>query len=248
MVRTLLVRGMLVGLVAGVLAFGFARLFGVPEVDLAIAFEEQLSEARGEAPETELVSRAVQSGMGLFAAATVYGTALGGLFALVFAAACGRVGNLSPRATAALLAAAGFVSLVVIPGLKYPGNPPAVGDPETIAYRTGLYFLMILVSVTAVIAAIRIGAGSVLRYGTWNAALIGSAVFLGAIAAVSLLLPDVNEVSDQFPAAVLWRFRIASLGMQFVLWLTIGVLFGVAAERALTRRGESHSATAGATP
>lgn len=37
---SLLYRGMLVGLVAGLIAFGFARLYGEPYVDRAIAFEE----------------------------------------------------------------------------------------------------------------------------------------------------------------------------------------------------------------
>jgi hypothetical protein len=39
MIKTLLVRGMAVGIVAGLLAFGFSSLFGEPSVDRAIAFE-----------------------------------------------------------------------------------------------------------------------------------------------------------------------------------------------------------------
>jgi hypothetical protein len=73
------------------------------------------------------------------------------LFALVFAFAHGRIGSLPPRATAALLAVAAFVSLVLVPGLKYPANPPAVGDPGTIGSRTALFFTMIVISVAALI-------------------------------------------------------------------------------------------------
>ena len=57
MVGNLLLRGMLVGVLAGLLAFGLARIFGEPQVDRAIAFEEQMNQAKGEAPEPELVSR-----------------------------------------------------------------------------------------------------------------------------------------------------------------------------------------------
>lgn len=236
MVRTLLMRGMLIGFIAGLLAFGFAKLIGEPQIDRAIAFENQMNQAKGEAPETELVSRAVQSSIGLFAGVVVYGTALGGLFALVFAFAYGRAGLLSPRGTAALLACIGFIAIVAVPALKYPPNPPAVGEPETIGYRSELYFLMILISITAAIAATAIRRGLVSRFGSWNAALIGAAAFIVMVAVAQLLLPGIDEVPDQFPAVVLWRFRIASLGIEFVLWTAIGLLFGIAAERTLAEQ------------
>ena len=236
MVRTLLTRGMLVGAVAGLIAFGFATLFGEPLVDRAIAFEEQLSQAKGEAPEMELVSREVQSTIGLLTGVVVYGAAFGGLFALVFASAYGRIGNLGPRSTALLLAAAGFIAIVVVPGLKYPASPPSVGQAETIGYRSGLYFLMILISIVAVIAAHMIERRLVVRYGGWNAALLGAASFAVIIAIAQLLLPDIDEVPEQFPAVVLWRFRLASLGIELILWATLGLLFGAVAERLFSNR------------
>src|SRR5919205_2138448 len=114
MVRTLLIRGMLVGLVAGLLVFGFGRLVGEPQVDRAIAFETAMDEARAKAEmakgmpamaaEPALVSRDVQASLGLLTGVVVYSAAFGGLFALVFALAHGRVGPLSPRAVSALLA------------------------------------------------------------------------------------------------------------------------------------------------
>ena len=51
------------------------------------------------------------------------------------------------------------------------------------------------------------------------------------IAIVQYVLPEFNEVPEQFSAVVLWRFRVAALGIQVVLWTTIGLLFGVLAER-----------------
>jgi len=256
MVRALLIRGMLVGILAGLLAFGFAKIFGEPQVDRAIAFEEQMSQTAGEAPamtmapgmemapgmamdhgmEMELVSRGVQSTIGLFTAVVVVGTALGGLFALVFAFVYGRLGRLSPRVTAALLAAGGFVAFVLVPGLKYPANPPAVGTMETIGYRTELYFSMVLISVAAAIIAIMVSRHLVARHGGWNAALGGAAAFIVMIVVAQLLLPAVNEVPDKFPADLLWRFRVVSFGIQFILWTTIGLAFGALAERSLTTR------------
>ena len=236
MVRTLLIWGMVVGIVAGLLAFGFAKVFGEPQVDRAMAFEDQMDRAKGEAPGPELVSRPVQSGVGLLTGVLVYGTALGGLFALAFAFAYQRIGRLSARGTSALLAAAGFIAIFLVPQLKYPSSPPSVGQPETIGYRSELFFLMILISVAALGLAIVIAPRLAARYGNWNAALLAAALFIGIIVAAQVLLPDINEVPDQFPAVVLWRFRIVSFGIQLVLWATFGLLFGVLAERVLANR------------
>jgi hypothetical protein len=74
------------------------------------------------------------------------------------------------------------------------------------------------------------------RYGNWNAAFLSAAAFIGIIAIAQFLLPDINEVPDQFPAVVLWRFRIVSFGIQMILWSTLGLLFGVVAERVLSKQ------------
>lgn len=90
MVGKLLMRGMLAGIVAGLLTFGFARIVGEPQVDQAISFGEKVDAANGEAPEPELVSRHTQAGVGLLTGVVTYGAAFGGLFSLVFAFAYGR--------------------------------------------------------------------------------------------------------------------------------------------------------------
>ncbi len=242
MVRGLLIRGMLAGLFAGVLAFGFASLFGEPQVDRAIAFETHLHRMAGEAPEPELVSRAVQRTAGLLTAAVVYGCALGGLFALAWAYAHGRIGRSSPRTLAAALAAGGFVALILVPQIKYPANPPAVGEPDTIGARTALYFGMLALSLAAAVAAAGTGRLLVRRLGGWNAALTGAAAYIAAMAVAIAVLPPIHEVPAGFSADLLWRFRLASLGTEAVLWTALGLVFGVLAERQLApprRRGWS---------
>jgi predicted cobalt transporter CbtA len=166
-----------------------------------------------------------------------YNVAFGGLFALVFALAYGRMGPYGPRATSILLAISGLVAVYVVPNLKYPANPPSVGDPETIGLRTGLYFSMIAISLAAMIAAWMLRNRLVRRFGEWDAALIASGAYLVAVVLVSIALPVVNEVPEGFPAVVLWRFRVASLGAQVIMWATIGVGFGALTERAQTASG-----------
>lgn len=231
MVRSLLIRGMLAGLLAGVLAFAFAYAFGEPQVQHAIDFEDLMAAKAGAAHEHELVSRGTQRTVGLLTGTVAMGVALGGMFALVFAYAYGRVGSFGVRATSALLALAAYVTITLVPFTKYPANPPSVGNPDTIDKRTLLFFAMIAVTVLAAIAAGRVRREYAGRLGTWNAAIAAGAVFVVVVAAAELILPGVNEVPKAFPADVLYRFRLASLGISATLWLAIGLSFGAAAER-----------------
>jgi hypothetical protein len=290
MVRTFLVRGMLVGIVAGLLSFGFLKVFGEPQVDRAIAFESQQDAAKeaaekaaekaeshdhaatAQAPaahdhathdhsahdhaathddhgtepaahaaeheEPELVSRPVQAGLGLFVAVMVYSAAFGGLFGLAFALAYGRTASaLTPQALAAVIALTGFIAIYLVPNLKYPANPPAVGEPETIGVRTALYFVMIAISLAAMIVALSVKRLFLARFGEWGANLLVAACYIVLVGIAALLLPSVNEVPAQFPATVLWNFRVASIGAQLIMWGTLGLMFG-----ALTQRAVEHTA------
>lgn len=236
MIRSLLVRGMLVGAVAGVLAFAFAFVFGEPQVQHAIDFEEQLARQANEPAEPELVTRGIQRTIGLLTGTVVMGVALGGLFSLVFAWAYGRIGAFSPKVTAALLGLGAFVTVTLVPFTKYPANPPTVGSPDTIDKRTVLFLAMIAVTVLAAVAAGRVRRQLLDRLGPWNASLVAVAAFVLVVAVAQLILPAVHETPTGFPADVLYRFRLASLGINLTLWTTIALGFGAAAERLLAPR------------
>jgi hypothetical protein len=231
MIRPLLVRGMLVGLAAGLLAFAFAFVFGEPQVQHAIDFEEHLARINHEPAEAEIVSRGVQRTLGLLTGTVVMGVALGGLFSLVFVWAYGRIGAMSPRLTSAVLALGAFVTVTVVPFTKYPANPPTVGNPDTIDKRTVLFVTMIAISLLAAVAAGRIRRQLLPRLGPWNSALVAVAAFIVVVAIAELVLPAVHETPPGFPADVLYRFRLASLGINLTLWTTIGLGFGAAAQR-----------------
>ncbi|MEU8032265.1 CbtA family protein [Streptomyces sp. NPDC049099] len=229
-VRNLLVRGMLAGLAAGVLALVVAYVLGEPSVDKAISFEE----AHSHEHEMEVVSRSLQSTAGLATGVLVYGVAFGGIAALAFCFALGRVGRFSPRATALLLSGCALLAVYVVPFLKYPANPPSVGEPDTIGKRTTLYFLMMLLSVLLAVAATLLGKRLAPRLGTWWATVVAVAAFVVVIGLAYQFLPVVNEVPKGFPATLLWRFRLSALGIQAALWGGFGLLFGELAERLLS--------------
>jgi hypothetical protein len=246
MMKTLLVRGMLAGLIAGVLAFGFAYAFGEPSVNTAIGLEESAAHdhaqshdagaAPAEGPEEELVPRDIQSTVGLLTGVLVYGVAIGGLLSLAFAFAQGRLGSLRPRVTALLLTAGAFTVVFLVPVLKDPANPPAVGRPGTIGSRTELYFGFVAVSLLAGILATVFGRKLADRFGAWNGFLLAAAGYLVVIGVVAWLMPVVDEVPAAFPASTLWRFRTASIGTQVTLWLALGLSFGAFAEKSLNKK------------
>jgi len=248
MVRKLLIRGMIAGLIAGILAFGIAKILGEPQVDTAISFEDYVTAVHHEHGEAELVSRSLQSSAGLGTGALIYGVAFGGIFALVFAIAYGRIGTLSARGTAAVLGVLGFVAVSLVPILKYPANPPSIGNPDTIGHRTAMYLLAIVISVVGMVIAVNARRRLRDRFGDWNSTVMVGVAYVVAMLIAYVVLPPINEVPQQalrgvaaavtdahvtFPPTVLWRFRIASLGIQAALWSTIALVFGVVAERVL---------------
>ena len=232
MARSLLLRGMLVGLVAGLFVFAFARWAGEPQVDRAIAFETSMDRAKGEPPEPEIVSRRIQKGFGLLTGVVVYGTALGGIFGLVFAYARGRLSNSRPRLLATLLAGIGFVTIVLTPSIKYPANPPSVGNPDTIGIRTAAYFVLIATSIIVMALSLKARRHWSKPLGSWNATLLAVSLYVVLVSVVADVLPSIDEVPAGFPASLLWRFRLASWETQAVMWTVLGLLFGWLTERA----------------
>jgi Probable cobalt transporter subunit (CbtA) len=95
---------------------------------------------------------------------------------------------------------------------------------------------MLVISVAALVLVVALAQRLPARHGAWNATLIASAVFVAVIVIVEYLLPEINEVPEQFSAVVLWRFRIALLGIYVVLWTTIGLLFGALVARSFAER------------
>ncbi|MGW6426610.1 CbtA family protein [Nocardia sp. NPDC055053] len=243
--KTLLLRGLLAGLIAGLLAATVGYFIGEPQVDAAIAIEEaaaapaehghDAAEPAGHSHGDEdepLVSRSGQKA-GQFLALGLAGMAFGALLASALNYARRFTALTGPKLS---LYAAGFAwaAIVAVPFFKYPANPPAVGDPETINNRTWLWVATVvlgLLAVAAAIAAYKVLAGQLetLRL------IAGVAAFVLVTTVGYVLLPGVNEVADDFPATLLWRFRVASLAETTTLWVAMGLAFAALTEFA-TRR------------
>lgn len=266
MERRLVLNGLLAGLIAGVVAFIYARIVGEPLISQAIDFEsgraaaeEALSHAAGGHSHegAEIVSRGVQAGWGLAAGMTLYAVALGGIFSVVYAACMGKFQGLSPRALALILAGAGFVSITLVPFLKYPANPPAVSLDETTGPRSAYYLLLVIASVALMVLAVWIGRrvaerstivnGIVAGFAGWATLTIVTLLAFpttgsmsGSGRAAETPLPLVDEtgaiVFPGFSADLLYDFRLYSLGIHFLIWAVVGIAFGYLAQRLFANR------------
>jgi predicted cobalt transporter CbtA len=255
MEKRIIARGLLAGALAGVLAFVFARIFVEPVIGHAIEYEDGRSDAEAAmgAHEhgMEVFSRGVQANIGMGLGVLAFAVAMGALFGVAFVVGYRRIGAIGPRALALLMAAGAFGAVYLVPSLKYPANPPSIGNPETIGDRTGLYLLMMLTSLVLVATALWLGRRLAPRLGAWGAALAAAGAYLLAVGVVMLALPPVAEtpkplrggsstiVYPGFPADDLYHFRLYSLGTQFVLWATIGVVFAVLISRLLDPRSRT---------
>ncbi|MFF5077669.1 CbtA family protein [Actinoplanes sp. NPDC000266] len=223
----LLLRGLLAGLIAGLLAGCFAYAFGEPKVDAAIAIEEAnahaapAAQAEADHHDEELVSRDGQKG-GLFLATALYGAAMGGLLATAYTLLRRRLRTPSDTRAALSLAGAALLGIVLVPYVKYPPNPPAVGDPATINQRTISYLAILVIGLVAVWASV---VAARTQRAEWRQAIAAVTGFLVVVVVGYTLLPNINEVPDTFPADLLWSFRIASLGTQVLLWTALGLAF-----------------------
>ena len=262
-------RGALVGGLGGLLSYGFAQIFAEPQIQTAIDYEshrdaaqEALNTAAGIANEPsgpEMFSRTIQGVVGIGIGMVLFGLAMGALFAVAYSVSVGRVGNVAPRPLALMVAAAGFLGLYLVPFLKYPANPPAIGHEDTIGDRSGLYLVMVVCSTLFLVGAVWLGRRLQARFGTQTAALLAAAAFAVAIGIVMALLPplghlavNVAQYGDQmtetplplrdpagnivfpgFPADVLAAFRTYSVLAQMILWATIGLGFAPLAEKVL---------------
>ena len=267
MEKRIIWRGLLAGALGGVLAFLFARIFAEPQIQKAIDYEsardaaqDALDKAAGlpvAVGDPDIFSRTIQADVGIGVALIFFGAAMGGLFAVAYSLYLGRAGNLRPRTLALLVAGGGFLGLYLVPFLKYPANPPAIGHEDTIRQRSEVYLIMVTASVLFLVLSAWLGKRLQARFGTWNATLIAGAVFIVATGIVMLILPALGHLAANkqfhqatetpapltdasgkivfpgFPADVLFNFRLFSVANQLILWATIGLVFAPMAERLL---------------
>lgn len=222
--RNVLLRGVTAGAAAGLLTSLFHLLLTEPVLERAVALE-----GAGAGP----VSREAQKYLGGPAGQVLFGISIGVLFALLW-----RI--LPPGGTpwrrAVGLAFASWLVVALLPQLRYPANPPGVGDPDTIGTRTSSYLLAYVLGIVVV------GGGWAtlrrLRQRGWSEPARQLSVTTAALAVVTVgyaLLPDSGDAVTA-PASLVWDFRLRALGGLTLLFAALGAVFGSLSLRAERQR------------
>ncbi|MBC9717072.1 CbtA family protein [Streptomyces sp. TRM66268-LWL] len=234
-VLPLLGRGLAAGGAAGLAAGLFSLLLAEPLMDRAIRLEEARSHEHADAGAAavqhheELFTRSTQH-FGLVVTSVVFGLALGILFAIAYALVHRRDPAASPWPRALLFAGGAFLAVSLLPALRYPANPPGVGDSSTVANRQGLWLAAVVIGVLGMFLVwqvyVRLAGRSV------PVRQVAAGVTGVAVLAVLFALPG-NPDEVPVSATLLWDFRILSIASHALLWAVFGMVFGALGLRAL---------------
>src|SRR6201999_1630831 len=180
-------RGALAGVFAGVLGFIFARIFAEPVINQAIDYESgrdswlaRLNKAAGRpvSPDgPEIFSRTIQSTIGVGTGIIAFSAAMGALIAVAYLVLHGRF-SVRPRNLVWMIAGFGFGGVYLLPFVKYPANPPAIGHTFTITTRGQLYLTMVAGSLILLGLAVWLARKLTPRLGVLGAVVVSGTAFL----------------------------------------------------------------------
>ncbi|MDQ4014633.1 MAG: CbtA family protein [Thermoproteota archaeon] len=214
---------LLAGAIAGTILGAINQVAVEPYIDRAVELEthnaNQSSQIINSAEFTAY--RLWQRG-GEIVAGTILGLSIGSLFGIVFAYTHSSVPGSNNKKKALIVAGIMWFVLFLMPALKYPANPPAVGDPETIYYRQSLYVAFLAISGFSAL-------GLAFLYRKMGALNIKKAIIPVAYAAIisgAYLAMPANPDPINAPMDLVMGFRITSAITISMFWGLLGVIFG----------------------
>ena len=158
---------------------------------------------------------------GTFAAGAFLGLTYGAILGIVYVISRKYLPSSDDRKKALILAAIMCLSLYIVPFIKYPANPPAVGDPETIGLRDSLYTSYQLAS-----GLIALGV-SILMYKLRRISYIKYVIpvfYLGLVAFIYAIFP-ANPDEITAPMDLVNAFRAVTFGTMVIFYLVLGTIF-----------------------
>ena len=220
---------LLSGAIAGTILGALNQAIVEPYIDRAISIETESAVKEGQVIDhVELQNYRLWQKGGEIAAGTVLGMSLGALFGIVFVYTRPL---LLPRSNssirkALILAGIMWFVLFLVPALKYPANPPAVGDPETIYYRESLYVGLVAISGSSALGLALLYRKSDNKVpNNRNKFIIVLIIYTAIIAGAFYILPP-NPDKISVPQDLVQDFRIASVLTMSIFWGLLAIIFG----------------------
>ena len=219
--------GAIAGTILAIINLGLVE----PYIDSAISLETQRKISSGENVDmAELVHYRIWQKGGAIAAGAVYGISLGALFGIVFAYGRKALPGKNNRQKALFLAGILWIVLYLMVAIKYPANPPAVGDPETIYYRQSLYVAYLVISGFTALALALAWNRVQLEYKKILFPLIYAAVM---IVAYIVLPPNPDKIGISMD--LIHTFRIVTALTIGIFWAILAIVFGSLWDRFIPR-------------
>ena len=217
-----IISGALAGAIHGTVNFAIVE----PYLDQAIGIENENLFASGEEDDNpqfwaDYEEYRVWQKSGQVIAGMILGVAMGSLFGIVYALSRNSLPGKNDVAKALVLAAIMWVTVYLIPFLKYPANPPTVGDAETVVLRSILYVSFIAISGFGGLAFYKLS--KKLQSDKKYLGLVGYAVFI--IAAFIVMPENPDEVTA--PMNLVNEFRLMSVLGVTSFWISVGFILGL---------------------
>ena len=221
-ITIVLVSGALAGLVHGTVNFTIVE----PYLDQAIGLENESLFASGEAENTlefwaEYESYRIWQKSGQVLAGVILGLAMGSLFGIVYALSRNSLPGKNDVTKSVILAGVMWLTIYIIPFLKYPANPPTVGDGETVMLRAILYVSFIVLSGISVVIFYKLFWK--LQNNKKYFGLFGYIIFITILFFVMPENPD--EITA--PMNLVNEFRLMSVLGVSSFWLSVGLILGL---------------------
>ena len=221
-ITIVLVSGALAGLVHGTINFALVE----PYLDQAIGLENESLFASGDAEDTlefwaEYESYRIWQKSGQVLAGVILGLAMGSLFGIVYALSRNSLPGKNDVIKSVILAGIMWLTIYIIPFLKYPANPPTVGDGETVMLRAILYVSFIVLSGISVVIFYKISGK--FQNNKKYFGLIGYVIF------ISILFFIMPENPDEItaPMNLVNEFRLMSVLGVSSFWISVGLILGL---------------------
>jgi predicted cobalt transporter CbtA len=216
-----LVSGALAGTIHGITNLAIVE----PYLDQAIGIENQNLFASGEEEDTpafwiEYDAYRDWQKSGQVLAGAILGTSMGALFGIVYALSRKILPQGNDLKKTITLAGIMWLTMYLIPFLKYPANPPTVGDGETVVLRAILYLSFIAISGLGAVGFYQLS--KKIKSKSKIISVVGYSVFIAIVFA--LMPPNPDEVNA--PMDLVNGFRAMSVVAVSVFWVSIAVILG----------------------